>query len=177
MNSFSPKSHLSLNLRIYFHSFLSLSLLFSPPSSPKNCAVVTFEQLLGQEKQIYDCNCSYNINCPPRAYKGFSLKFTIITNNNNNAPSKQNKIFQWKKNLKHFFLKCTKILMETFKKKKKNLFYNITIKTSEILLKLNRSYLMRLFGSNISADSSNIVSEKLHQLNVLYLSSIKNPYN
>lgn len=36
---------------------------------------------------------------------------------------------------------------------------------------------MRLFGSNISADSSNIVSEKLHQLNVLYLSSIKNPYN
>lgn len=82
-----------------------------------------------------------------------------------------------KKKPKAFFLKCTKILMETFKKKKKNLFYNITIKTSEILLKLNRSYLMRLFGSNISADSSNIVSEKLHQLNVLYLSSIKNPYN
>lgn len=83
-----------------------------------------------------------------------------------------------KKKPKAFFFKVHKNINGNIKKKtKKNLFYNITIKTSEILLKLNRSYLMRLFGSNISADSSNIVSEKLHQLNVLYLSSIKNPYN
>lgn len=44
--------------------------------------------------------------------------------------------------------------MEILKKKEK--FSSVTMKTSEILLKLNRSNLMRLFGSNILADSSNI---------------------
>lgn len=52
------------------------------------------------------------------------------------------------------FCKVHKILMETLTKRKK--FSSVTMKTSEILLKLNISNLMRLFGSNTLADSSNI---------------------
>lgn len=52
------------------------------------------------------------------------------------------------------FFKVHKNIYGNFKKEKK--FDSVTIKTSEILLKLNRSYLMRLFGSNILADSSKI---------------------
>lgn len=52
------------------------------------------------------------------------------------------------------FCKVHKILMEILTKRNK--FSSVTMKTSEILLKLNISNLMRLFGSNILADSSNI---------------------
>lgn len=52
------------------------------------------------------------------------------------------------------FCKVHKILMEILTKRKK--FSSVTMKTSEILLKLNISNLMRLFGSNTLADSSNI---------------------
>lgn len=52
------------------------------------------------------------------------------------------------------FCKVHKKINGNIKKRKK--FSSVTTKTSEILLKLNRSNLMRLFGSNILADSSNI---------------------